>query len=59
MGKKKLTTMRIDEELLQKAHNLGLIVSKVCENALREMIRRIESPSAPKRSQRLPRKYLK
>ena len=40
--------MRIDEELLQKAHDLGLNVTKVCENALKEMIRRIETPSATK-----------
>jgi len=36
--------MRIDEELLQKAHDLGLNVTKVCENALKEMIARIERP---------------
>ena len=44
MGKRKLTTVRIDEEVLKKAHDLGLNVSKVCENALKELIRRIESP---------------
>jgi len=48
MGKKKLTTIRIDEELLQKAHALGLNVTKVCENALKEMIKRIENPSGRK-----------
>ena len=46
--------MRIDEELLQKAHDLGLNVTKICENALKEMIRRIESPSAPKEDKGCP-----
>ena len=40
--------MRIDEDLLQKAHDLGLNVTKVCENALKEMIARIERPISPK-----------
>jgi len=40
--------MRIDEDLLQKAHDLGFNVSKVCENALKEMIARIERPILPK-----------
>ena len=44
MGKKKITTMRIDADLLKKAHNLGLNVSKVCENALREATERMERP---------------
>lgn len=34
--------MRIDEELIEKAHNLGLNVSKVSENAIREAIKRME-----------------
>ena len=37
-----MTTIRIDEELLRKAHELGLNVSKVCENALKEAVRRLE-----------------
>ena len=36
--------MRIDENLLKKAHDLGLNVTKVCENALKDMIARIERP---------------
>ena len=47
---KKNVTIRIDENLVQKAKELGLNISKVSENALKEMIRRIESPSAPKGS---------
>ena len=46
MGKKKITSMRIDEDLLQKAHELGLNVSKVCENALKEAIERLSSPKS-------------
>ena len=42
LGKKRITTMRIDEELIEKAHNLGLNVSKVSENAIREAIKRME-----------------
>ena len=42
MGKKKITTMRIDEELVKKAHDLGLNVSKISENAIREAIERME-----------------
>ena len=44
MGKKKITSIRIDEDLLKKAHDLGLIVSKVCENALKEAIERLSNP---------------
>ena len=48
MGKKKLTTMRLDEDLVKKAHDLGLNVTKFCENALKELIKRIESPDSSK-----------
>jgi len=41
MGKKKMTSMRIDEDILTQAHDLGLNVSKVCENALKDAIRRL------------------
>ena len=34
----------IDEEVHRKAHEIGLNVSKVCENALREAIRRLTQP---------------
>jgi post-segregation antitoxin (ccd killing protein) len=43
LGKKKITTMRIDEELINKAHDLGLNVSKISENAIREAIERMET----------------
>ena len=42
MGKKKITTMRMDADLLKKAHDLGLNVSKVCENALKDAINRMD-----------------
>ena len=45
---KKNVTIRIDENLAQKAKELGLNISKISENALKEMIRRIESPRASK-----------
>ena len=54
MGKKRLTSMRIDEDLLKKAHDLGLNVSKVCENALKEMIKRLETPVAQKEPKDCP-----
>ena len=40
--------IRIDAELVRKAKEYGLNISKVSENALKEMIRRLESPIAPK-----------
>lgn len=42
LGKKKITTMRIDAELIKKAHDLGLNVSKISENAIKEAIERME-----------------
>jgi hypothetical protein len=44
MGKRKMTTIRIDAELLKKAHDLGLNVSKISENALKDAIERMERP---------------
>ena len=61
MGKRKMTTIRIDEELLRKAHELGLNVSKVCENALKEAVRRLEGsePSEnPKKCSNDPQKLV-
>jgi post-segregation antitoxin (ccd killing protein) len=40
---KKITTMRIDAELIKKAHDLGLNVSKISENALKEAIEKMEA----------------
>ena len=46
MGKRKQTTIRVDAELLQKAQDLGLNVSKVCENCLRAAVNRLEGYTA-------------
>jgi post-segregation antitoxin (ccd killing protein) len=35
--------MRIDEELLNRAHNLGLNVSKISENAIKEAVEKMEA----------------
>jgi len=40
MGEK--TTVKMDKELVKQAHELGLNVSKVCENALKETIKRLK-----------------
>jgi len=42
MGRKIVTSIRIDEEIFQKAKNLGLNISNVAEKALRDMIELIE-----------------
>jgi uncharacterized Ntn-hydrolase superfamily protein/post-segregation antitoxin (ccd killing protein) len=44
MRKKRPTSIRIDEQLLKKAHERGLNVIKICENALREAIAKLEKP---------------
>jgi len=56
MEKKKVTSIRVPAELLKKAQDLGLNVSKVCENALKEVVEKLEAPkpetgdrSAPER----------
>ena len=54
MGKRKMTTIRIDEDLLRKAHDLGLNVSKISENALKEMIRRLEGSDNPEKPRDCP-----
>ena len=40
---KKLTTVRIEAEILEKAKKHGLNISKTCENALRQAITALES----------------
>jgi post-segregation antitoxin (ccd killing protein) len=42
VGKLKITAIRIDEDDLAKAKNLGINVSQVCRNAVKEAIRRME-----------------
>ena len=43
-GMKKNVMIRIDEEIVKKAKNYGLNISKISENSLKELIRRIEAP---------------
>ena len=52
MGKvlKKSVTIRIDAEVVEKAKELGLNISKVCENALKEKIAILESYSGKRSS---------
>jgi len=42
MGKRIVTSIRIDEEVFRKAQKIGLNISKVAENALRDIVERIE-----------------
>ncbi len=44
MGKKVVTSIRIDQDILRTAKELGLSVSKVSENALKEAIKRLQTP---------------
>ena len=44
MGRRRITSIRIDEDVLKRAKELGLNVSAVCERALKEAIRRMERP---------------
>jgi len=44
MGAKKKVLLYIDSVTIQKAKDLGLNLSKVSENALKEAIRRLEGP---------------
>ena len=45
MGNTKLISMRIDAELHKKARELGLNITKVCENALRQAVAKLEAPN--------------
>jgi post-segregation antitoxin (ccd killing protein) len=49
MGKKVVTSIRIDQNILNKAKDIGLNVSKISENALKDLIDRIEKSSEPSR----------
>jgi post-segregation antitoxin (ccd killing protein) len=44
LGKKVKVTLLMDDEVVKRGKELGLNLSKVCENALIDMIERIESP---------------
>ena len=51
---KKNVMIRIDANLVHKAKDYGLNISKVSENALNEMIARIERPISPKELEDCP-----
>ncbi|MEO0242878.1 MAG: type II toxin-antitoxin system CcdA family antitoxin [candidate division WOR-3 bacterium] len=42
MGKRIVTSIRIDEDVFREAKDLGLNVSKIAENALKEAIKRLK-----------------
>ena len=44
MGKKVVTSIRIDQDILRKAKEIGLNLSKISENALKEAIKRLQAP---------------
>ena len=44
MGKKVRTNIYVDSEILKEAQEIGLNVSKTCENALKKAIERLSSP---------------
>jgi post-segregation antitoxin (ccd killing protein) len=43
MGEKRMTSMKIDGEVLDKAKELGLNISQFCENSLKRAIKALES----------------
>ena len=42
MGKKSRTTLYMDSEIVKEAQNLGLNISKTCENALKQAIKHLK-----------------
>ena len=42
MGKKRMTSIRIDGEIIDKAKEIGLNISQFCENALKQGIKALE-----------------
>jgi hypothetical protein len=54
MGDK--TTVKVDKKLVKDAHKVGLNVSKVCENALEESIRRLKGSDCHNTDSNCPRR---
>jgi nucleoid DNA-binding protein len=48
---KKKVSILLDKEILEKAHELGINISKVCENSLRLYIQAIEQAKQKERVQ--------
>ena len=45
---KTYSTIYIEKEVIRKAKDIGLNISKTCENCLKNAIRRLEAPNKPK-----------
>ena len=43
MGKRVNVTIYVDKDVVREAKEVGLNISKVCENALKDAIRRLKS----------------
>ena len=52
MGKKGKVTLYMGMEIVEKAKELGFNISKLCENCLKEAIRRLESSNNQRREYR-------
>lgn len=59
MGKKIRTTIYLDEEISEKAKDLGLNISKVCENSLIQAIKAMEGVYGKKEPKIHPISHLK
>ena len=59
MGKKGKITLYVDQEIVITAKEIGLNLSKVCENALIKAIRALERMDDPKESISNPVSYLR
>ncbi len=49
---KKRINITVEAEIAEKAHELGLNVSKTCENALKEAIKRLQTPNSKTETKR-------
>ena len=45
MARAKLISIRVDTETHKKARELGLNISKICDNALKEAVAKLEAPN--------------
>ena len=45
MAKAKLISIRVNTETHRKARELGLNISKICDNALKEAVAKLEAPN--------------
>lgn len=54
MGKKSKVTLYMDKKVVEKAKNIGLNLSKVCENALIRAIEALEQSYQPKEPKIIP-----